>query len=89
MALRKKYHNELVELKGNIRVFCRVRPVIKEDGVCANMAVSPDADDEDVLVVENSKGRNQSFEMDRLFTPEVSQQEVCVCIDVIVYLLGL
>ena len=32
MALRKKLHNELVELKGNIRVYCRVRPVVKEDG---------------------------------------------------------
>merc|ERR1719494_1050338 len=30
MALRKKLHNEVVELKGNIRVFCRVRPSIKE-----------------------------------------------------------
>ena len=27
MALRKKLHNELVDLKGNIRVYCRVRYV--------------------------------------------------------------
>ncbi len=32
MGLRKKLHNQLVELRGNIRVFCRVRPVIAEDG---------------------------------------------------------
>ena len=32
IQLRKKLHNELVELKGNIRVFCRVRPLIMEDG---------------------------------------------------------
>jgi len=30
MALRKKLHNELVDLKGNIRVFGRVRPIIGE-----------------------------------------------------------
>lgn len=32
MALRKKLHNQLVDLKGNIRVFCRIRPPIAEDG---------------------------------------------------------
>ena len=32
MKQRKRLHNELIELKGNIRVFCRVRPVITEDG---------------------------------------------------------
>lgn len=26
--LRRKYYNELVEIKGNIRVFCRVRPLL-------------------------------------------------------------
>ena len=32
MKQRKKLHNALVELRGNIRVLCRVRPVIDEDG---------------------------------------------------------
>merc|ERR1712196_616381 len=32
MALRKKLHNELVDLKGNIRVYARLRPKISEDG---------------------------------------------------------
>lgn len=27
--LRKKLHNELIEMKGNIRVFCRVRPILQ------------------------------------------------------------
>jgi hypothetical protein len=27
MQLRKKLHNDLVDLRGNIRVFCRVRYV--------------------------------------------------------------
>ena len=29
-ALRKKLHNELIDLKGNIRVFCRIRPSKRE-----------------------------------------------------------
>lgn len=32
MKQRKQLHNQLVELKGNIRVLCRVRPLISEDG---------------------------------------------------------
>jgi hypothetical protein len=35
VALRKKLHNELVDLRGNIRVYCRVRPLLeieKADG---------------------------------------------------------
>lgn len=32
MKQRKELHNQLIELKGNIRVFCRVRPLIIEDG---------------------------------------------------------
>jgi kinesin family protein C1 len=31
MALRKKLHNELVDIKGNIRVYCRVRPLLAEE----------------------------------------------------------
>jgi kinesin family protein C1 len=30
-VVRKRLHNEVQELKGNIRVFCRVRPLLKQD----------------------------------------------------------
>ncbi|KAL5022914.1 hypothetical protein ScPMuIL_002069 [Solemya velum] len=77
MMLRKKYHNELVELKGNIRVFCRVRPKIKEDGggTQAEQVVSYDRDDDGLVYVTN-KGRNQTFEIDKVFTEQSSQIEV-------------
>lgn len=77
MKLRKKFHNELVELKGNIRVFCRVRPTIKEDGSGqqAEDIVALDQDDDGVLYV-NSKGRTQSFEVDKVFGERSSQQQV-------------
>ncbi|XP_031564254.1 kinesin-like protein KIFC3 isoform X2 [Actinia tenebrosa] len=77
MALRKKYHNELVDLKGNIRVYCRVRPVIREDGggKMAEKVVSFDEDDDGLLNVW-SKGSNRPFEMDQVFKPDSTQEEV-------------
>ncbi|XP_074646224.1 kinesin-like protein KIFC3 [Tubulanus polymorphus] len=77
MALRKKYHNQLVELKGNIRVFTRVRPKIREDGggIMATNCLSYDEDDNALLNVQ-FKGRRQVFEMDRVFTDKSSQPEV-------------
>ncbi|XP_076807108.1 uncharacterized protein LOC143450438 [Clavelina lepadiformis] len=77
MKLRKKYHNELVELKGNIRVFVRTRPTIGEDGPKPKIAVSYDDNDDSLINVNNSqKGRIHSFEVDRVFTPQSTQDEV-------------
>ena len=79
MKLRKKFHNELVELKGNIRVFCRVRPIIKEDGAGqqSENAVSFDSEDDAILSVDHKNGLKQ-FEVDKVFTPKSTQLEVSV-----------
>ncbi|KAF1462072.1 Kinesin-like protein KIFC3, partial [Pygoscelis antarcticus] len=77
LQLRKKCHNELVRLKGNIRVFGRVRPLTKEDGEgpeAAN-AVTFDANDDAVLHLLH-KGKQVSFELDKVFPPQASQEEV-------------
>ena len=34
---RKKWMNQVIEMKGNIRVFCRVRPLLPCDGADASM----------------------------------------------------
>eukprot|EP00795_Rhopilema_esculentum_P001813 gene1813-16303_t len=77
MKLRKKYFNQLVELKGNIRVFCRVRPSIKEDGSgqAAENVMSYDFEDDALIYVEH-RGNNKEFEVDRVFRPESTQEEV-------------
>ncbi|XP_050399576.1 kinesin-like protein KIFC3 isoform X2 [Patella vulgata] len=77
MKLRKKYHNELVELRGNIRVFCRVRPTIKEDGISSSsqIVVTFDPYDDGLLFIAN-KSRSQVFEMDKVFNENSSQTEV-------------
>ncbi|XP_072169012.1 uncharacterized protein [Diadema setosum] len=77
LALRKKYHNELIDLKGNIRVFARVRPLIKEDGsgIAAKPVVTFDEDDDGLLNLTN-KGRLSTFEVDKVFDMSSTQDQV-------------
>ena len=77
MSLRKKLHNQIVELRGNIRVLCRVRPWIREDGEGpqAEIVVEVDRDD-DSFVRVLSKGSWKDFEVDKAFAQDCKQQEV-------------
>ncbi|XP_023682948.2 kinesin-like protein KIFC3 isoform X1 [Paramormyrops kingsleyae] len=75
MNLRKKYHNELVRLKGNIRVFCRVRPVSQAELNEDKNVVTFDPNDDAVLQLSN-KGKPLMFELDKVFPPEATQEEV-------------
>lgn len=77
LQLRKKCHNELVRLKGNIRVIARVRPITKEDGEGpeATNAVTFDPEDDSILHLLH-RGKLVSFELDKVFSPTASQQDV-------------
>jgi DNA repair exonuclease SbcCD ATPase subunit len=72
--LRKKYKNELEDLKGNIRVYARCRPFAQYelDRKCAACVTFPD--DSTVKVV-TSRGE-KVFEFDTAFTPTSTQTEV-------------
>jgi kinesin family protein C2/C3 len=78
---RIKLHNELIDLQGNIRVLCRVRPLSDrergmEDGL--RQEVTECVDDKNLLVAyeRNGKSRSQRFEFDRVFDTSASQEEV-------------
>ncbi|XP_026143787.1 kinesin-like protein KIFC3 isoform X3 [Carassius auratus] len=77
MNLRKKCHNELVRLKGNIRVLCRVRPICagETNAADAKNIVTFDPDDDAVLYLSN-KGKLMTFELDKVFPTQSTQEEV-------------
>merc|ERR1719419_87186 len=78
MGERKKLHNQLVELKGNIRVFCRVRPLHTVPGSQRNsmrQVLTFDDIDNGVIFVHN-RGNSKSYNLDRIFLPTTTQAEV-------------
>ncbi|KAK1582178.1 hypothetical protein Q3G72_012520 [Acer saccharum] len=79
--LRKKLHNTILELKGNIRVFCRVRPLLPDDnssgdGKLLSYPTSTEALGRAVDILQN--GQKHSFTFDRVFIPDASQEDVFV-----------
>lgn len=62
---------------GNIRVLCRVKPVLKEDQheEGHSVVVTTDPNNESCLSVL-SKGKSRVFEMDKVFQPQAAQEEV-------------
>ncbi|CAL5341807.1 hypothetical protein CsSME_00026283 [Camellia sinensis var. sinensis] len=79
--LRKKLHNTILELKGNIRVFCRVRPLLPDDGVVTEQKVisyptTTEALGRGIDLLQN--GQRHSFTFDTVFMPEASQEDVFV-----------
>ncbi|XP_061098642.1 kinesin-like protein KIF25 [Conger conger] len=85
---RKLLHNALVELRGNIRVHCRVRPVLPFDGAPGQSVsgtsftlseeVVQAVNDDSVLVnsKSGSSAMNKMFEFERVHGPEDSQEAV-------------
>ncbi|KAF1796567.1 P-loop containing nucleoside triphosphate hydrolase protein [Mucor lusitanicus] len=81
--LRRKDHDKLQELKGNIRVFCRVRPAInsKTEPNLINARFFGD-DNESMELTEQTSStlgktitKSHTFTFDRVFSPKASQQE--------------
>ncbi|KAJ2005854.1 kinesin-like nuclear fusion protein [Coemansia thaxteri] len=85
-TMRRRLHNAIQELKGNIRVFCRVRPLLgDEKAAAASLPISfPECDDNNEIELvqssENALGKATSkafpFKFDRVFAPDSSQDAV-------------
>uniref|UniRef100_M8C100 Kinesin-like protein n=1 Tax=Aegilops tauschii TaxID=37682 RepID=M8C100_AEGTA len=74
---RKDLYNKLIELKGNIRVFCRCRPLnTEETAEGASMAIDFDSAKDGELIVRGHVSSKKVFKFDSVFNPEEDQEKV-------------
>mmetsp|Transcript_16315 Transcript_16315/g.31655 ORF Transcript_16315/g.31655 Transcript_16315/m.31655 type:complete len:1254 (-) Transcript_16315:604-4365(-) len=77
-SLRKRVHNELMDIKGNIRVYCRVRPVLQMErrkSLDGSKDVISYPVDNEIEVARDEVTMNR-FEFDAVFQPVSTQEEV-------------
>ena len=70
VSLRKALHDALVQLRGNIRVFCRIRPSKELPRILENDSLDPDA-----IAVSSDSGVRR-FLFDRVFGESIDQKEI-------------
>ncbi|PAN21910.1 hypothetical protein PAHAL_3G499200 [Panicum hallii] len=74
---RKDLYNKLIELKGNIRVFCRCRPLNAEEiAEGASMAIDFESAKDGELIVKGHVSSKKVFKFDSVFSPEEDQEKV-------------
>ncbi|XP_036382699.1 kinesin-like protein KIN-14E [Megalops cyprinoides] len=72
--MRKKYYNMVEDMKGKIRVFCRIRPLNRTEASSGSGPVV-DCLDEYTVAVETTRGLRE-FQFDKVFSKLSSQEEV-------------
>ncbi|GMH13135.1 hypothetical protein Nepgr_014976 [Nepenthes gracilis] len=73
----RKLYNQVQDLKGNIRVYCRVRPVLQ--GQSSHSSTVDDIEEGNITVIvpsKNGKVGKKSFNFNRVFGPSATQEEV-------------
>ena len=77
MLQRKLIWNQLQNIKGNIRVFCRARGLnAREKAEGGKMCVRISADNNTELSVTDENGQRRDFEFDAVFGPNATQEDV-------------
>ncbi|XP_042452976.1 kinesin-like protein KIN-14N [Zingiber officinale] len=74
--IRKKLHNTVLELKGNIRVFCRVRPLSYEGSTSESVSSLPFIDPFGHEINLTNNAQSYHFAFDKVFGHEASQGDV-------------
>merc|ERR1712130_326848 len=75
LSLRRKYFNMVQDLRGNIRVFCRFRPLLpfelkKGYTECVKFP------QEGAVKIVDDKGKTLPFEFDQVYPPKTTQEQV-------------
>ncbi|XP_024531178.1 kinesin-like protein KIN-14Q isoform X1 [Selaginella moellendorffii] len=77
LAENRKLYNEVQDLKGNIRVYCRVRPFLvgqKDQGTCVDFV----GQNGEIMVANSTKGKDsyKMFNFNKVYGPQAPQDEV-------------
>lgn len=87
---RRKLHNTILEMKGNIRVFCRLRPSADNEAISLHPLLDeglPSGSGVELVMpgsTEDSNGPTHMFTFDKVFGPKASQENVFSEIDLLV-----
>ncbi|XP_057176336.1 uncharacterized protein si:dkey-96l17.6 isoform X1 [Triplophysa rosa] len=73
-TMRKKYYNMVEDMKGKIRVFCRIRPLTRTEQARRGHTIVTCLDDYSVIL-ETPRGPRE-FQFDKIFNSECTQEEV-------------
>ncbi|KAM6566752.1 hypothetical protein CsatA_025880 [Cannabis sativa] len=71
---RRQVLNEFLDLRGNIRVFCRIRPITVPENFGQLKAVA--ALDSSNVVLKLAENKSKTYSFDKVFHPGSSQDEV-------------
>ncbi|XP_068672147.1 carboxy-terminal kinesin 2-like [Montipora foliosa] len=85
-TIRRDLHNTIQELKGNIRVFCRVRPLLSSEESQRSCAFSFGQDERELIIESTSANESvcgtkkatprYDFAFDRVFNASATQEDV-------------
>ncbi|KAF3851088.1 hypothetical protein F7725_012860 [Dissostichus mawsoni] len=73
-TMRKKYYNMVEDMKGKIRVFCRIRPLSRTEDAQGG-AIAVEKIDDFSVSVDTPRGPRE-FQFDKVFTAEASQEDL-------------
>ncbi|VVB00191.1 unnamed protein product [Arabis nemorensis] len=75
---RRQILNEFLDLKGNIRVFCRVKPLDSKN------LKAPVASDTRNVIIKLTETKRKTYSFDRVFQPDSSQDDVFLEIEPVI-----
>lgn len=75
-VLRKRIHNKLLEIQGNIRVICRIRPINDVERRSGEDIDVTDIVNEEEFFIQRDAQTKTKFEYDRVFGQISTQTEV-------------